>query len=97
MKIRIYRTIILPVVYGRESWSLSVWEENGVWVFESWVLRIIFGPKRKGLSEGWRKLHGEDLHNLHSSVDIIWVMETWTVRWKGHIASMGEMRSACKV
>jgi hypothetical protein len=71
MKIQIYKTVMFAVVYGHETWSLTIWEEHGVWVFGSWVLRIIFGFKRKELSEGGRKLHGEDLHNLHSSVDII--------------------------
>jgi hypothetical protein len=61
MKVRIYKTIILPVVlYGCETWSLRVREEYKLRVFENRVLRRIFGPKRDG---GWR-LHNEELHNL---------------------------------
>jgi hypothetical protein len=49
LKIRIYKTIILPVVlYGCETWSLTLREEHTLWVFEKRVLRRIFGPKRDG-------------------------------------------------
>jgi hypothetical protein len=65
VKVRIYKTIILPVVlYGCETWSLTVKEEHKLGVFESRVLRRIFGPKRDGVTGGWRKLHNEELHNL---------------------------------
>jgi hypothetical protein len=64
VKVRIYKTIILPVVlYGCETWSLTVREEHKLRVFENRVLRI-FRPKRDGLVGGWRKLHNEELHNL---------------------------------
>jgi len=47
LKIKIYRTIILPVVlYGCETWSLTLWEEDRLRVFENKVLRRVFGPKR---------------------------------------------------
>jgi hypothetical protein len=62
-----YRTIILPVVlYGCESWSLTLREEYGVGLFENRVLRRIFGPKRDEVTGGWGKLHNEELHNLYS-------------------------------
>jgi hypothetical protein len=65
VKIRIYKTIILPVVlYGCETWSLIVMEEYKLRVFEDRVLRRIFGPKRSGVTGGWRKMHNEELHNL---------------------------------
>ena len=58
IKIKIYRTIILPVVlYGRETWSLTLREERGLRVFENRVLRRIFGPKKDGVTGEWRKLH----------------------------------------
>jgi hypothetical protein len=58
MKVRIYKTIILPVVlYGCETWSLTLREEHKLRVFENRVLRRIFGPKRDGVTGGWRKLH----------------------------------------
>jgi hypothetical protein len=72
IKIRIYVAIILPVVlYGCETWSLTLREEHGLRVFENRVLRRIFGPKRDEMTTGWRKLHGEELHNLYYSLSII--------------------------
>jgi hypothetical protein len=66
------RTIILPVVlYGCETWSLTLREEHRLRVFENRVLRRIFGPKRDDNTGEWRKLHNEELHNLYSSPDII--------------------------
>jgi hypothetical protein len=67
VKVRIYKTIILLVVlYGCETWSLTVREEHKPRVSENKVLRRIFGPKRDGVTGGWRKLHNEELHNLYS-------------------------------
>jgi hypothetical protein len=67
IKIRIYRSIILPVVLcGCETWSLTLMEERRLRVFEKRVLREIFGPKRGEVTGGWRKLHIEELHNLYS-------------------------------
>jgi hypothetical protein len=71
IKIRIYRTIILPVVlYGRETWSLDIKGGHTLRVFENRVLRI-FGPKRDEVTGGWRNLHNEELHNLYSAQSII--------------------------
>ena len=62
LKIKIHRTIILPVVlYGFETWSLTLSEERSLRVFENWVLRRIFGPKREEGTGEWRKLHKEEL------------------------------------
>jgi hypothetical protein len=64
LKVRIYNTIILPVVlYGCDTWSLTVREEHKMRVFENRVLRRIFEPKRDGVTGGWRKLHNEEIHN----------------------------------
>jgi hypothetical protein len=52
------------VLYGRETWSLTVKEGNKLSVFENRVLRRIFGPKRDGVTGGWRKLYNKELHNL---------------------------------
>jgi hypothetical protein len=49
-----------------DTWSLTLRKEHKLRVFENWVLRRISGPKRKGLTGGWRKLHNEELHNLYS-------------------------------
>jgi hypothetical protein len=71
-KIRIYETIILPVVlYGCETWSLTLREEYRLRVFEKRMLRRIFGPRRDEVTGGWRKLHNEELEYLYSSPSII--------------------------
>jgi hypothetical protein len=81
----------LPLVlYGCETWSLTVREEHKLRVFENRVLRI-FGPKRDGVTGGWRKLHNEELQNLYSSPNIIRIMKS---RRAGHVARMGEKRNA---
>jgi hypothetical protein len=72
VKVKIYKTIILPVVlYGCETWSLTLREDHRLRVFENRVLRGIFGPKRDEVTGEWRKLHNEEIHNLYSSPDII--------------------------
>jgi hypothetical protein len=55
------------VLYGCETWSLTLRDEHKLRVFENRVLRRIFGPKRDGVTGGWRKLYNEELHNLYSS------------------------------
>jgi hypothetical protein len=98
VKVRIYRTIVLPVVlYGCETWSLTVREEHKVRVFENKVLRRIFGPKRGRVTGGWRKLHNEELHNLYSSPSIIRIIKSRRMRWAGHVARMGEKRNVCRL
>jgi len=68
LKIKIYRTIIVPVVlYGCETWSLTLREEKKLRVFENMVLRRIFGPRREEVTEEWRRLHNEELNDLYSS------------------------------
>jgi hypothetical protein len=72
VKVKIYKTIILPVVlYGCETWSATLREEHRLRVFENRVLRIIFGSKRDEVTGEWRKLHNDELHHLYSSPDII--------------------------
>jgi hypothetical protein len=65
IKIRIYKTIILPVVmYECRTWSVTLWEEHRLRVFENRVLRRIFDPMRNEVMGDWRKLHNEELHNF---------------------------------
>jgi hypothetical protein len=72
LKFKIYKTIIRPVVlYGCETWFLTLREEHRLREFENRVLRSIFGPKRDEVIGEWRKLHNGELHNLYSSPDII--------------------------
>jgi hypothetical protein len=72
MKVKMYKTIILPVLlYGCETWSLTLREKHRVGVFENRVLRRIFGPKRDEVTGEWRKLHSGKRHNFYSSPDSI--------------------------
>jgi hypothetical protein len=81
-KIRIYKTIIFPVVlYGCETWYLTLREEHRLRVFENRVLRRIFGPKRDEVTGEWRKLHNEELHDLYSSPSIIRILKSMSMRW----------------
>ena len=66
LKIKIYRTIILPdALYGCETWSLTLMEVRRLRVFENRVLRRIFGPKRDEVTREWRKVHNEKLNDLY--------------------------------
>jgi hypothetical protein len=86
-KIRIYKTIILPVVlYGCEILSLTLREEHRLRVFESRVLRRIFGQKRDEGIGGWRKQHNEELHRLYFSPSIVSMIKSRRMRWAGHVA-----------
>jgi hypothetical protein len=94
LKIRIYKTIIFPVVlYGCETWSLTLREEHRLKVFENRVLKRIFGSKRDEVTGELRKLHNEELRDLYSSPSIIRIIKSRRVRWAGHIARMGEKRN----
>jgi hypothetical protein len=66
-----FRVCCPVVLYGCETWSLTLREEHRLRVFGNRVLRRIFGPKRDEVTGEWRKLHSEELHNLYSSPDII--------------------------
>jgi hypothetical protein len=83
-------------VYGWETWSLTLREERRLRVFENRVLRI-FGPKRDEVTRGWRKLHNEERHKLYSSPSIIRIITTRRLRWAGHVARMGENRTAYRI
>jgi hypothetical protein len=57
---------LLTVLYGCETWSLTLREEHTLRVFENRVLRRIFGPKKDEVTGGWRQLHNEKFHNFSS-------------------------------
>jgi hypothetical protein len=79
-------------LYGCETWSVTLTEEHRLRVFENSVLRRIFGPKRDEVTGEWRRLHYEELNDLHSSPNIIRVIKLRRMRWSGHVARMGEGR-----
>jgi hypothetical protein len=96
--VKIYKTIILPVVlYGCETSSLTLREERRMRVFENRVLRRIFGPKRDEETGEWRKLHNEELHIIYSSPNIIRQIKSRRLRWAEHVVRIGEERNAYKV
>jgi len=87
----------LPVVlYGCETWSLTLREERRLRLFENRVLRRIFGPKRDEVTGEWRKLHNEELNDLYCSPNCVWVIKS-RMRWAGHVARMGERRGVYRV
>jgi hypothetical protein len=98
LKIKIYRTIILPVVlYECETWSLTLRKEHRLKVFEKRVLRRVFGPKRDEVSGEWRKVHNEELNDLYSLPNIVRVVKSRRMKWAGHVARMGEDRVVHRV
>jgi len=93
LKIKIYRTVILPgVLYGCETWSLILQEERKLRVFENMVLRRIFGQRRDEVTGECRRLHNEELNDLYSSPNIVRVIKSRIMRWARHVARMGEER-----
>jgi hypothetical protein len=88
LKVKIYKTIILPVVlYGCGTWSVTLREEHRLRVFGN----------RDEVTGEWRKLHNGELHNLYSSPDIIRQIKSRRMRWAGHVARMGEGRNVYRV
>jgi hypothetical protein len=84
------------ILYGCETWSLTLREEHRLRVIENKVLRI-FGPKRDEMTGRWRKLHNEEHQDLYSSPSIIRIIKSRRMRWAGHVARMGEKRNAYRL
>ncbi|KAJ4429380.1 hypothetical protein ANN_21537 [Periplaneta americana] len=98
LKVKIYKTVILLVVlYGCETWTLTLREEQRWRFFENKVLRKIFGSKRDEVTGEWRKLRNTELHAFYSSPDIIRNIKSRRLRWAGHVAHMGESINAYSV
>jgi hypothetical protein len=90
IKIKIYRIIIMPVVlYMSETWPLIMKEGRRLRVFEKRVLRRIFGLKGNEVTGESGKLGNEELHDLHSSSNVIRVMKSRRMRWAEHVAHLG--------
>jgi hypothetical protein len=91
-------SIILPVVlYGCETWSLTLREERRLKVFENSVMRKVFGPKRDEVTGEWRKLHNEELSDPYSLPNIVRVVKSRRMRWAENVARMGEGRGVHRV
>jgi hypothetical protein len=84
------------VLYGCDTWSLTLREEHRLRVFENRVLRRIYGSKREE-DGSWRKLHNDELHSLYSSPNFVRMIKSRRMRWAGHVARMGEGRSVYRV
>jgi hypothetical protein len=97
LDIKIFRNIILPVVYVCETWLLTLREERRLKSFQNRVFRRIFGPKRDEVTGEWRKLHEEELNDLYSSPTIVWVIKSIRMRWVGHVVHTGERRGVQRV
>jgi hypothetical protein len=97
VKIKIHRNIILlAVLYGCETWSLTLKEERRLRMSENRVLRI-FVPKRDEVTGVWRKLHNGELHDLYSSPTIVRVIKSRGIKWAGHVALIGERGGVYRV
>jgi hypothetical protein len=90
IKIKIHAAILLPdVLYGCETWSLTLREESRLRVFDNRVLRRIFWRKRDKVTGERRKLHEEETAHLYSSLNIVQVIKSRRMRWAGNVARMG--------
>jgi len=88
----------LPIVlYGCETWSLTLREERKLRVFKNRLLRRIFGPQRDKVAGEWRKLHNEELSDLYFSQNIVQMVRLRRMRWVGRVAHTGEGRGIYRV
>jgi hypothetical protein len=94
----IHRTVILPVVlYGCENQSLISREENGLKLFQSRVLRRLFGAKREEMKGKWRRIHTEKLNDLYRSQDSIRELRSRLATRSEHVARIGDRKKFMKI
>ena len=94
---KMHSTIIFPaVLYGRESWFITLRGETQSENVREWVLRKIFGPRKHKVIGEWRRLHNEELFALYSAPYIIRVIKSRKMRWVKRVARMGDRRISCK-
>jgi hypothetical protein len=97
-KVKIYKTTILPVIlYGCETWSLTLREEHGLRVLEDRVLRRIFGPKGDEVTGECRKMHNVEFHNLYSSLDVFRQIKPRRMTWAGRVTRAEKGRNVYRV
>jgi hypothetical protein len=91
------KNILHVVLYGCETWSLTLRENHRLWVFENRVLRRVFGLKRDEVMGCWRKLHNAELQNLHSLPGVIRFMMSRRMRWARSVSTNWDKRNACRI
>jgi len=98
IKIKKYRNQILPVIlYGCETWSLTLREKCSLRLFENRVLKRKFGLERDEVTGEWRKVHNEELNDLYCSPNIVRMIKSRRMRLAGHVARMGKKRGVYSV
>jgi len=98
LKTKTYSTTILPVVlYGCETWSLTLKEELRLRIFGNRALRRIFGPKKDMVRGEWRKLYNEELNDLYSLPNIFRLIKLRKMRWAGQVVRLGERRGVIRI
>ena len=88
---------MLVVLYGCETWSLTLRGERKLRVFENMVLRRIFGPRRDEVMGEWKRMHNEEINDLYTLPNIVQVIKSRRIRWAGHVACMCEEKGAYRV
>jgi hypothetical protein len=88
---------LLVVLFGSETWPLTLREDRRLRVFENRVLMRMFGPKRDDVTGDWRKLHNEEVNDQYCSPNIVRVIKSRRVGWAGHVARMGNRRGLYNV
>jgi len=80
----------MRLFYGRRTWSALLRNERNFKVFESRVLRRVFGPKTDEVTGEVIKLHNKELYDLYSSPNVIGAIKSRVMRWVEHVARVGD-------